>query len=315
MGEPIPPRIVFMGTPRFAEVILSGLARKGMAPILVFTREEKIGGRGHGRIVIPVKSLAESLGIETLQPKKLKDEEVLRRLREAAPDFIVVAAYGKILPKEVLDIPKHCCLNVHASLLPRWRGASPIQHAILAGDRTTGVTIMKMEEGLDTGPVFLKSGEVVIEPADNSLTLAEKLAAEGARLITEAIVKIAGEGLQPVPQDEALATFAPRIKKDDGRISFEKSAREICLMVRAFDPWPRAHFFLDGERISVLQAEPGPDAAGREAGEVLPSNRLLVSSGGGSSVFLNRVQREGKKPLSSEEFLRGFKIGPGRRIE
>lgn len=314
MGEPVPARIVFMGTPRFAEVILSGLMGKGYKPLSIFTREDKTGGRGHRDLVSPVKALAIANGIEVIQPKKLRDPAIADHLKNLQTDFIVVAAYGKILPKEVLEIPKYCCLNVHASLLPRWRGASPIQHAILAGDKATGVTIMKMEEGLDTGPVFLRSEDIPIERADNSETLTEKLAAAGAALITEAIERIVREGIEPSPQDDSLATFAPRIKKEDGLISFGKSAREINLLVRAYDPWPKAHFFIDGERINVLQADPGPEAPGKEPGEVLPSVKLLVAAGGSSSIYLNRVQREGKKPLPSEEFLRGFRIEPGRRI-
>ena len=314
MGEPVPARIVFMGTPRFAEVILSGLMGKGYKPLSIFTREDKTGGRGHRELVSPVKALAIANGIEVIQPKKLRDPAIADHLKNLQTDFIVVAAYGKILPKEVLEIPKYCCLNVHASLLPRWRGASPIQHAILAGDQATGVTIMKMDEGLDTGPVFLRSEDIPVERSDNSGTLTGKLATAGAALITEAIERIVREGIEPSPQDDSLATFAPRIKKEDGLISFEKSAGEIELMVRAFDPWPRAHFFVEGERINVIEAEPGPETAGKEPGEVLPSVKLLVATGGSSSIYLNRVQREGKKPLPSEEFLRGFRIGPGRRI-
>lgn len=314
MGEPVPARIVFMGTPGFAEVILSGLIEKGYKPLSVFTREDKTGGRGHRQLISPVKALAAASGIEVIQPGKLKDPEIVDKLKAIAPDFIVVAAYGKILPKEVLEIPKHCCLNVHASLLPRWRGASPIQHAILAGDKVTGVTIMKMEEGLDTGPVYLRSEDIPIDRSDNSDTLTVKLAAAGASLITEAIGRIVSEGIRPVPQDDSLATFAPRIKKEDGLISFKKSAKEIELVVRAFDPWPKAHFFFDGERINVLEAEEGPGTGGNTPGEVLPSKRLLIAAGSSSSVYLNRVQREGRKPLPSEEFLRGFKIEQGRRI-
>ncbi len=314
MGEPVPAGIVFMGTPRFAEVILSGLMGKGYKPLSLFTREDKTGGRGHRQLISPVKAIALENGIEVLQPKKLKDPGITDHLRALAPAFIVVAAYGKILPGEILEIPKYCCLNVHASLLPRWRGASPIQHAILAGDEATGVTIMKMEEGLDTGPIYLRSDKIPIERNDNSGTLTEKLAAAGAALITEAIERVVREGMEPSPQDDSLATFAPRIKKEDGLISFEKSAKEIELMVRAFDPWPRAHFFIEGERINVIKAEAGPETVGKEPGEVLPSRKLLVAAGASSSVSLEIVQREGKKPLSSEEFLRGFKIEPGRRI-
>jgi methionyl-tRNA formyltransferase len=314
MGESLPPRIVFMGTPRFAEVVLSALIEKGLKPLAVFTQADKTGGRGHQTIQPPVKTIAESFQIRVCQPKKVRDEETIELLKSFRPDFIVVAAYGKILPKAVLEIPVYCCLNVHASLLPRWRGASPIQHAMLGGDKTTGVTIMKMEEGLDTGPVFLKSREISIEAEDNTLSLGEKLSAEGAVLIAEAMEKILKGEIVPVPQDDALATFAPRIKKEDGLISFEKRADEIRNMVKAFDPWPKAHFFIGGQRINVLEAEEGPAVDGKACGEVLPSKRLWISSAQPTTVYFNKIQREGKKVVSSEEFLRGFKIEPGFRF-
>jgi methionyl-tRNA formyltransferase len=314
MGEPIPPRIVFMGTPKFAEVILSGLIDNGMAPVSVFTQEDKAGGRGHQTIEPPVKRTAASNGIKIFQPKKIRDADTVELIKSFNPDLIVVAAYGKILPKAVLDIPRYSCVNVHASLLPRWRGASPIQHCILSGDKTTGVATMKMEEGLDTGPLYLKSGAIQIEDKDNAETLTGKLALAGSVLIVETIEKIVGGKISPLPQDEALATYAPRIKKEDGRISFEKAAAEIERMVRAFYPWPKACCFLKGERITVLEAEEGPGMEGKPAGEVLPSKRLWVSAGKSTTLFINKIQREGKKPLSSEEFLRGFKIEPGFRF-
>ena len=304
MGRPLSPKIVFMGSPRFAAVILERLVESGMTPLAVFTQEDKTGDRGHKVIEPDVKTSAKKAGIPVFQPKKLKDPEVVEELRKLAPDLLIVAAYGKILPKEILEIPKIACVNVHASILPRWRGASPVHHAILSGDKATGVSIMKMEEGLDTGPVYLYSDETEIGKNETAGELTERLARTGAELLPYALEKICKGECEPVKQDDSLATYAPRIKKEDGAISFDKNSHEIERMVRAFQPWPKAHFIINGARISVLEAEPGAEAGGIEAGTALSSGKLWFSCGGSSSIIFRKIQREGKKPLNSEEFLR-----------
>ncbi|MCX7830404.1 MAG: methionyl-tRNA formyltransferase, partial [Acidobacteria bacterium] len=295
MGQPLPPRIVFMGSPRFSAVILEGLINKGLKPVAVFTQEDKEGKRGHKLLETEVKKVALHHSIPVFQPRKLRDDEAIKTLKEIEPDFIVVAAYGKILPKSVLEIPKVAPVNVHASILPRWRGASPIQHSILSGDKKTGVSIMRMDEGVDTGPVYQFSRQIDIEDKETATTLTEKLARIGAELLPQTLTSILDRKCEPIEQNDSEATYAPRIKKEDGLIDFSKDSSLIERMTRAFTPWPRCHFFLRGKRITVYESEIGPLTDCNESGILLSSKELLFSCGNGSTIRFIKVQMEGKK--------------------
>lgn len=313
MGQPLSPRIVFMGSPKFAAVILEGLMAKGIKPQLVVTQEDKAGERGHKLIETEVKKVAIKYSIPFLQPKKLK--EVEEQLKTFQPDFLVVAAYGKILPKKILEIPKNAPVNVHASILPRWRGASPIQHSILNGDKTTGVTIMKMDEGVDTGPIYQISEEIEIEKKETSLTLTEKLSRIGAKILPETLEKIFKGEFHLTEQDESKATYAPRIKKEDGFIDFSKNSEYIERMTRAFLSWPRCYFFLRGRRIAVYESEIGPKIESANCGVLLSSKEMLFSCGEGTTIKFTKVQMEGKKVVSGEDFIRGFKGEEGEKVQ
>lgn len=315
MGQSLSPRIVFMGSPRFAAGILEGLINKGMVPSAVFTQEDKRGERGRKLLETDVKKVAKSHCIPVFQPKKLGDVSVLQNLKRLEPDFIIVAAYGKILPKAVLEIPKISPINVHASILPRWRGASPIHHSILYGDKTTGITIMKMDEGVDTGPVYFYSHHIEIDEKETTETLTEKLMKVGAEILPEILVKISEGNLKEIPQKEEGVTYAPRIKKEDGHIDFSKNAETIERMVRAFTPWPRCYFFLKGKRVTVFESEIVLNTKTKDYGVLLSSKDMVFSCGEGTGIKFCKVQMEGKKIVSGEDFLRGFKVEAGEKVK
>jgi methionyl-tRNA formyltransferase len=310
LGGPrrLPQRIIFMGTPEFARPSLLALIEAGVPPVLVVTQPDRPAGRGHVLKASPVKEVALEAGIEVLQPATLKDPSVQDRLRSASPDMIAVAAFGQILPKAVLAIPPLGCVNVHASLLPRHRGASPIARAIWEGDSETGICIMKMEEGLDTGPVFLAKALPIAQDATAG-SLEPTLAQLGARLLVHLLPEIAAGTLTAVPQDESRATLAPRIKREQAHMDFGHAAAALERQVRAFQPWPVCFIRIAGEEIRVLRAAVGgatPDGA--PAGSVLPGPGLAVACGDGRVLHLLNVQRPGKKPMSASELMRGFPI-------
>lgn len=315
MGRSLPVKVVFMGSPRFSSVILEGLIKSGIVPKAVFTQEDKTGERGHKTIETEVKKIAKIYSIPVFQPKKLKDDETIEALKKLSPHFVVVAAYGKILPKSLLEIPKIAAVNVHASLLPRWRGASPIQYAILNGDKKTGITIMKMDEGVDTGDIYQFSEEIEIEEKETTLTLTEKLATIGAELLPKSLEKIYSGEISLIKQDESKATYAPRIKKEDGFIDFSKNAEHIERMVRAFTPWPKCFFYLKGKRVAVLDSEIGQKIESEKTGVLLSSRELLFSCGDGTSIKFRQVQMEGKKIVKGEDFMRGVRIEKGEEIQ
>jgi methionyl-tRNA formyltransferase len=307
----LPRRIVFMGTPEFAAASLGALIAAGSPPEAVFTQPDKPAGRGKHLVEPPVKRAALEAGLRVLQPGTLKEPGIREAIAGLRPDVIAVAAYGKLLPKAVLEIPPLGCVNVHASLLPRHRGASPIAHCILAGDAVTGVSIMRMEEGLDTGPVYL-TGEIGVPPDATTGSLTPVLAELGARLLVKALRRIAAGDLPPLPQEEARATLAPRIRAGEGLLDFRCPSRELERRVRAFFPWPCAHLFVRGERVKVLSAAVGPPSPEKAfPGEVLDGPGLRVACGDGGSLLVGQMQREGKRPLPSAEVLRGFKIPKG----
>ena len=310
----VPERAVFMGTPEFAAPSLEALLGAGCRPVAVFTQPDKPAGRHRVLGQPPVKKLALEAGLPVVQPVSLKDPFVQDDLRALAPDVIVVVAYGKILPPAVLEIPRLGCVNVHASLLPRHRGASPIAHAIWAGDAVTGVTTMRMEAGLDTGPVYLRR-EVAVGPDATTGSLTRDLARLGAGLLVETLIELEAGTLAPVPQDESLATSAPRLSPEDGRLDFTLSAESLERQVRAFLPWPGTWFEHRGERIKVFSAVVDARSAGaRKPGEVLAGPALGVACGDGRALCLVELQREGKRALPAPEVLRGFPIPEGTRL-
>lgn len=306
------PRIVFAGTPDFAAASLEALIDSGHAPVAVLTRPDRPAGRGRRVSPSPVKRLALKRDIDVLQPEGLRDSVVLAELSALAPDLIVVAAYGLILPQAVLDVPTAGCLNVHASLLPRWRGAAPIQAAILAGDRQTGVSLMAMTAGLDCGPVYA-TATIDIEAGQTAGQLTETLAGLGARLLADRLDAIVAGRLAPVAQDESRATYAPRIDKEDARLDWALPAGLLARRVRAYNPAPGAWFLVDGERIKCALAE-SREGVGAPPGTVVAAggDGIVVSCGEGA-LALTSLQRPGRRPVTAAEFSAQLDLG-GRRL-
>lgn len=298
-------RVVFMGTPDFAVPVLRRLISDGHETIVV-TQPDRPAGRGRALTMSPVKRLALDRGLTVLQPETVNTAEFEARLREARPEVGVVAAFGQLLGPRVLQVPAHGYLNVHASLLPRWRGASPITAAILAGDAETGVTIMLVDEGLDTGPVLART-TCEIQPDDTAASLEGKLSALGADLMGRTLPGwLAGE-ITPRAQDDHLATLAGRVKKSDGRVDWTRSAEELWRMSRAYDPWPGLFAFLGDRRVRLWKVRPLVDWEGEERpGEVLAEydEELVVAAGRGALV-LEEVQLAGKKRAAGADFRRG----------
>jgi methionyl-tRNA formyltransferase len=295
-------RIVFMGSPDFAVPSLDALVGAGHDVAAVYAQPPRPAGRGKAERKTPVQERAEQLGIEVRTPRSLRDAEEQARFRELGADFGVVAAYGLILPKPILDAPKRGIVNVHASLLPRWRGAAPIQRAILAGDAVSGVTIMQVDEGLDTGPMLLK------RELDISGKNAGQVTDELAELGAAALVEWLDHPTPPEPQPDEGATYASKIDKAEARIDWSQSAAAIERQVRAFAPLPGAWFEANGERIKLLEALAGADASGKP-GEVL-DDCLNIACGSGYIRPL-KVQRAGRGVMTAGELLRGFAIAKG----
>lgn len=295
-------RVVFMGTPEFALPTLAMLADR-YDVVEVFTQRDKPAGRGQEIAVSPVKEFAQARGLPVYQPATLRKPEPVAELRALRPDLIVVAAFGLILPQEVLDIPHHGCLNVHASLLPRWRGAAPVAAAILAGDAKTGCTIMRMEAGIDTGPILAQKA-IPIAPDDTTASLTLRLARLGAELLSATLPRwLAGE-ITPQPQDEACATYAPMVRKEDGRLDWTRPADHLARQVRAYQPWPGAYTTWKGQLLKVLRAHALNDASA-EVGRVMAwGNGAAVGTGEGMLV-LDEVQLAGRRPAAMADFLRG----------
>jgi methionyl-tRNA formyltransferase len=303
-------RIVFAGTPEFSVPCLDAAAARGEV-VAVYTQPDRPAGRGRALAESPVKQRAKQLGIDVFQPEKLRDAEAQAQLRELTPDLMVVVAYGLILPQAVLDIPTHGCWNVHASLLPRWRGAAPIQRAIEAGDAETGVDLMRMEKGLDTGPLMLRLTTPITD-ADTGGTLHDRLSALGAEVLGDGL-KLLRAGMVPVatPQPAEGATYAHKLDKAEAKLDWALPAAVLARKVRAFTPWPIAECELAGERLRVHGAVPLSDAAARALGvgqhapgTLLAGTRegLTVACGEGA-LRLTHVQREGGKPQPVADFL------------
>ena len=304
-------RIVFMGTPDFAVPSLQALIDAGHDVCAVYTQPDKPQGRKQILTAPPVKTLALEHDIPVFQPNTLKNEDEQARLRELAPEVIIVVAYGKLLPKAVLDIPPHGCINVHGSLLPRWRGAAPIQWAVIAGDEMAGVTTMQMAEGLDTGDMLL-TYETKVGEKETAGELFDRLAQSGAELLTQTLVKL--DEITPRPQDDAQSCYAHMLDKQMAVIDWSKSAHEIDCLIRGLNPWPIALTTLSGERLKVFAAE---KAAGNgEPGTVLeadPKKGLTVACGEGA-LRLTEIQLVGGKRLTATDFLRGHVIEVGTKL-
>ena len=312
---PHPPaklRLAFLGTPDFAVRILGALLDAGHHLRAVYTQPPRPAGRGHRAQPSAVQALAERHGLTIRVPTSLRDPAVQAEFARTPADAAIVAAYGLILPAAILEAPRLGCLNVHASLLPRWRGAAPIQRAILAGDQETGITIMQMAAGLDTGPILLQEA-IGIAPETTSGELHDRLAALGARLIIEALDGLANATLSARPQPDKGVTYAAKLRREEARLDWRLSAALLERQVRAFDPWPGAYFCGRGERIRVLRARADERPAAAAPGTVLDDD-LSVACGEGVLRPL-RLQRPGRSALDTAEFLRGFAIPPGTRLE
>ena len=308
-------RTVFMGTPEFAVPSLGSLAAAEDVT-LVLCNPDRPAGRGRVLAAPPVKDEAARLGIPVFQPEKARHPDAVARIATESPDLIVVVAYGHILPKSILEIPRTMCINVHASLLPRYRGAAPINWAVARGETETGVTIMKMDEGMDTGPM-LHVRRMPIEEEDTAESLFGKLAVLGAGALAEALGKLHEGTLTETPQDGALATYAPMLKKEHGRIGWEKPAREIRDLVRGMTPWPSATAVHGGRTLKVLSsavAEEGP-AVAWAPGEVVALGREGIFVACGSGILrLAAVQPEGGKAMDAWAYAQGRRLAKGERL-
>jgi methionyl-tRNA formyltransferase len=300
-----------MGTPPFAAAILDALIAAGHRVRAVYTQPPRPAGRGHRMQPSPVQVLAEGHGIRVRTPARLRDDSVTAEFAALGADAAVVAAYGLILPPPILSAPRLGCLNVHASLLPRWRGAAPIQHALLGGDTETGITIMQMEEGLDTGPILLQRA-LPVAPDSTAGSLTEVLAKFGAALIVEALDKAAHGALQPRPQPTDGVTYAPKIAREQGRLDWRGTAAELERRVRALHPRPGAFFVYRDEAVRVLAAAALAEATAAPPGTVL-DERMTIACGAGALRPL-RLQRPGRAALDVDAFLRGYAVAPRTQL-
>jgi methionyl-tRNA formyltransferase len=305
-------RIVFMGTPEFACPTLKLLIERGEQVVAVVTQPDRPKGRGQQTLAPPVKSLALEHGIPVLQPVKVRHPDAIEEIRALKPDLIVVVAFGQILPKALLEIPTCGCINVHASLLPRYRGAAPLNWCIINGETETGVTTMLMDVGLDTGDMLLKS-VTPIDPDEDTSSLHNRLSGIGAELLGETIDLAAKGLLAPEKQDDALTCYAPMLKKEDGLIDWSKDAPGIKNLVRGMTPWPGAYTYLEDKLVKVYRV--GSASGSGRPGEVLTAGRdgIEVACGKGS-VLIYELQLEGKKRLPAAEFLAGCKLAPGATL-
>jgi methionyl-tRNA formyltransferase len=302
-----PLRFIFMGTPSFAVSALQALIEAGHEAVCVYTQPPRPSGRGQKLLESPVLQFSKHRGLATETPISLKEPDVIQELLDRTADVIVVAAYGLILPAEIIQPPSARCINIHASLLPRWRGAAPIQRAIMEGDQTTGITIMRMAEGLDTGPIITQK-ELAIG-SDDSGTLHNRLAALGADMVVKCLQKLAAGTLSESPQPAEGITYAHRLNSDEEPIDWRKPANKLLLQIRALSPKPGASFYQSGARWKILSADATTSSTEGVPGQVL-DNRLTVACGKGTLRPLT-VQRPGKKPMTTSEVLRGTPVPIG----
>lgn len=308
-------RVVFMGTPEFAVPSLRALVDAGFDVPAVVTQPDRRSGRGKELKPPPVKVAATELGIEVLQPAKIRDDFFIEKLRGLSADFFAVIAYGRILPKDILELPSKGCVNVHASLLPKYRGAAPINWAIANGERVTGVSTMLMDVGMDTGDVLLET-RVEITAEDTAPELANRLSEAGALLLTETLEKLASGEIAPKPQDNSLATYAPILKKEDGRVDWSRSATEIHNRLRGLYPWPGAYTYLNGKMIKIhagrAAENPGPVPLGGRPGTVVGVDGDAIRVLCGEGIFeITELQPENKKRMTAADFIPGYRVSEG----
>jgi len=306
-------KIVFAGTPEFAAVSLRALVASGHKPIAVLTQPDRRAGRGKQLAASPVKQYAQQQGIDVLQPSSLRDAQAVAALAALQPDLIVVVAYGLLLPQSVLALPARGCVNVHASLLPRWRGAAPIQAAILAGDAQTGVSLMAMTAGLDCGPVYARQ-TLTIGKDETAGELQDRLAVAGAELLLTHLAGLLAASIAAEEQNDDQANYAPKITVGDALLDWQRPAQELARCVRAYNPVPGAYFMLDAERIKCWAAEPVAMAAAAAARSVIAAGAdgVVVACGDGA-LRMRSLQRPGKRPVSAAEFSAQVRL-TGRRL-
>jgi len=300
-------RILFMGTPEFAVTPLEQLVLDQFPVVAVYTRPDRPAGRGRYLVPSPVKKAALSLKLPVVQPASLKKAEVVAQLADFHPDVIVVAAFGQILPQSILDIPRYGCINIHPSLLPRFRGASPVAAAILAGEEFSGVSLMLMDSGLDTGPILAQKS-VPISPQDTTGSLTLKLSQIAAQLLPEVLVRWTRGEITPQPQNEAEATYSALITKEEGEIDWHSSVADIWRRVRAFQPWPGCYTRWRGKRLEIIEAVPLPGKGTSTVGQVVALNKEGAAFGvntGDGLLGVLKVQLEGKRAMPAAEFVRG----------
>lgn len=306
-------KVVFCGTPDAAVPSLEALMHSEHDVVAVFTQPDRPAGRGRHLTASPVKELANAHSLPVMQPEKF-NAEAQTQLATLAPDVIVVVAYGLLIPKSVLGIPKHGCVNVHFSLLPRWRGAAPIQYALLSGDEVTGVTVMQLDEGLDTGPV-LSQEQYPVDPDENGQMLHDRLAKAGAGLLIKTLGSMEQNALQPRAQNSEQATHAPKIKKSQGLIDWKQPAAMVSNQVRAFNPWPVAFTYFAGKRLRIWEAELVNDAADVAPGMVMEVDKQGINVATGDKVLrILSLQAPGGRVLSAQEFLNAHEVLPGETV-
>lgn len=304
-------RVIFMGTPDFATTTLEAVLEAGHEVVLVVTQPDKPKGRGKNVQFPPVKECAVSHGIEVYQPKRVREPECMEHLRNYRPDMIVVAAFGQILPRELLELPPYGCINVHASLLPKYRGAAPIQWAVINGDENSGVTIQRMAEGIDTGDMIAKV-TVALEPKETGGSLFERLATAGAALCVQAMADIEAGKAVYLPQDETQATHVSMIKKEMGRIDWSMSAVAIERLIRGLNPWPSAYTGLGGKTLKIWEADVLSQDTAYPHGTIVKIDKMSIQVQTGEGILvLREVQLEGKKRMSVDAFLRGYDLQQG----
>ena len=304
-------KMIFMGTPDFAKVILQTLYESKHEVIAVLTQPDKPKGRGYAVQSSPVKTYAEQNGLKVYQPNSLRDSEFEELLKELMPDVIIVAAYGKILPVNVLEFPRYGCINVHGSILPKYRGAAPIQRAIMNGETVTGVTIIQMNDGIDTGDMFLKE-EISISTDDNFETVHDKLAAAGSKALLETLSLIETGGIIPIKQNDSEATYAPKIEKSECAVKFSADAVSVHNMIRGLSPFPLAYGVLNGKKIKFISSSHNEKSYNVPNGTVVAlDNGFITVSCGSGSIDLDSVLPEGKNRMTAVDFINGRKINIG----
>ncbi len=301
-------RIVYMGTPDFAVPCLERLISLRYNVVGVFSQPDKPKGRGYKLTPSPVKEVAVAAGIPVFQPAKMRDGTAYAMLKELAPELIIVVAYGKMLSEDILAMPKYGCINIHGSLLPKYRGAAPIQWSVINGERTTGVTSMKLDAGMDTGDMLLKM-ETPILPDETAGELFDRLATLGADCLEQTLELFEGKTPDGEKQDEAQATYAPMLKKEDGAVDFTLPAQKLHDLIRGTSPWPSAYTALDGARLKLLRSSV-TQGAGRP-GELLDAKKLIIACGK-DALLVTEVQPDGGKRMDAEAFLRGKRLEKGK---